>query len=43
LLMGENTSQLTKNVVMNFIFKNCVCLNFHQANIKRGFHELYSL
>ncbi len=39
--MGESTLQWPKNVVTNIVFQNCVTFNFHQTNIKRGFHKLY--
>ncbi len=38
----ENTLQSLKNVVTNIICRNYVTFNFHQANIKKGFHKLYS-
>jgi hypothetical protein len=30
-----------KNVEINIIFQNNAIFNFHQANIKKGFHKLY--
>jgi len=37
--LGESTLQWPKNVVTNTIFQNYATFNFHQANIKRGFHK----
>jgi hypothetical protein len=37
----ESTLWLLKNVVTNIICQNYATFNFHQANIKRGFHKLY--
>jgi hypothetical protein len=42
VIEGENTLQWLKNVITNIIFKNYVTFNFHQTNIKKGFHILYS-
>jgi hypothetical protein len=39
---SENTLWRLKNVVKNIIFRNYATFNFHQANIKKGFHKLYS-
>jgi hypothetical protein len=40
--VGESTLWWPKNVVTNIIFQNNGTFDFHQANIKRGFHKLYS-
>jgi hypothetical protein len=39
---GENTLQWPKNVDRNIVFQTYATFNFHQANIKRGFHKWYS-
>ncbi len=37
VVKGKITLQWPKNVIINY-----ATFNFHQANIKRGFHKLYS-
>jgi hypothetical protein len=39
---SENTLWWPKHIVTNIVFQNCATFNFHQANIKRDFHKLYS-
>jgi hypothetical protein len=39
---GESRLQWPKNVVTILFFQNYTTFNFHQANIKRVFHKLYS-
>jgi len=36
---GENTLRWLKNVVTNNFLQNYANFNFHQSNIKRGFHK----
>jgi hypothetical protein len=38
---SESTLRWPKNVILNIIFLNYATFNFHQANMKRGFHKLY--
>ncbi len=42
IAFGENKLWPPKNVVTNIDFQKYVTFNFHQANIKRDFHKLYS-
>jgi hypothetical protein len=39
---GASTLQWSKIVVTNIVFQNSATFNFHQADIKRSFHKLYS-
>jgi len=39
LFVGESTLWWPKHVVTNIFFQNYATFNFHQANIKRGFHK----
>jgi hypothetical protein len=42
MVLSESTLWWPKNVIKNIVFQNFATFNFHQANIKKGFHKLYS-